>query len=290
VTRRELLHWAGVATASTLPTLVIGCSSASSRTARRAPVPSYFTEEDTAILNALADAVLPPDDVVGGSSLGAVNYIETLLTAFDEDPPKIFAGGPYSGRAPLPTSEGTPSGEFPPNEFAIFLPLDRIQTKAWKLRIFGSDGVPGGGPNDSIPGQKVIGLREAVATAISAAKAAVPPNVAVGALTTDEKTTMLRSIDSVTQGTLIELMIEGCFTAPEYGGNAGLAGWKMLYFEGDRQPVGFSWFDLETGKYSEDPAHPVSTANPGADPMPLDGMTEQTISTVVLLLGGKVFS
>jgi hypothetical protein len=288
VTRRELLRWAGAASATSLPTLVVGCSSASSSRTPALPKPSYFTEEETAVLNALADAVVPPDDVVGASTLGAVNYIETLLTAFDEDPPKIFAGGPFSGRAPMPSSEGTPSSDFPPNEFAVFLPLDRFQTQAWKLRIFGSAGVPGGGPNDAVTGP-VIGLRQAVATAIATAKAAMPPNVAVGGLTQDEKTTMLRSLDAATQSTLIELVIEGCVSAPEYGGNRGLLGWKMMNFEGDRQPVGYSWFDLDTSTYSEDPDHPVSTANPGVDPMPLDASTEKIISAVITVLGGKVF-
>jgi Gluconate 2-dehydrogenase subunit 3 len=292
VTRRELLRWAGAATATTLPATLptlVGCSSSPApHSSVPLSAPSYFTTEDVAILNALADAVLPPDDVVGGSKLGVVSYIETLLTAFDSDPPKIYAGGPFSGRAPLAMSNGHPSSTFPENEFATFLPLDRFQTADWKLRIYGSSGVPGGGPNDSITGP-VIGLREAVATAIKDAKAALPPKVSVEDLTQDEKTTMLRALDKTTQSTLIELVIEGAFTAPEYGGNTKQAGWRMMYFEGDRQPVGFSWFDVTTGTYSEDPLRPVSTPNPGADPMPLDAMTEQLVGTVVTLLGGKVF-
>jgi hypothetical protein len=286
VTRRELLRWAGAATASS--TLPIGCSSSTSPAAAPAKAPPYFTAEDEAILNALADAVLPPDDVVGGSKLGVVNYIETLLTAFDQDPPKIYAGGPFSGRAPLALSTGHPSSTFPEDEFETFQPLDRFQTADWKLRIYGSAGVPGGGPNDAITGP-VIGLRQAVATAIASAKLAVPKNVAVADLTTDEKTTMLRALDKTTQDTIIELVLEGSFTAPEYGGNTNRAGWQMMFFEGDRQPVGFSWFDVTTGTYSEDPLRPVSTPNPGPDPMPLDASVEQLVATVVTVLGGKVF-
>jgi hypothetical protein len=291
VTRREVLRWVGVATASTLPPLV-GCSSASSpRGVMLVPHPKatpYFTSDEVSVLNALADAVLPPDDVVGGSSLGIVHYIENLLTAFEQSPPLIYAGGPYSGRTAMPTSHGDPSSTFPPDEFANFLPLDRFQTTAWKLRIYGSAGVSGGGPNDEIAGP-VIGLRDSVAKAISLAKAAMPPNVAVEKLSVDEKTTMLRSLDSVTQNALIELVIEGAFAPPEYGGNTDQMGWKMMYFEGDCQPLGYSWFNVATNSYTEDPAHPVSTANPGADPMPLDAKTEQTMATVITLLGGKVF-
>jgi hypothetical protein len=289
VTRRELLGWASAATAISLPPLA-GCTSSPSPAAapKSTPMPSFFTSEDAAILNALADAVLPPDDLVGGSALGVVSYIETLLTAFDSNPPTVFAGGPYSGRTPLPSSTGQPSSSFPEDAFKTFLPMDRYQARAWKLRIEGSSGVAGGGPNDPITGP-IVGLRQAVAKAIADAKAAMPENVTATELTIDEKTTMLRSIDPTTQSTLIELVLEGAFTAPEYGGNPNLAGWKMTYFEGDSQPLGYSWFDLKTGAYTEDPMHPVSTPNPYPDPMPLDPTTENLVATVISVLGGKVF-
>jgi hypothetical protein len=292
--RRELLRWAGAASASTLVP-VVACSGSAPATPGEAPTPAspappkpYFSSEDASILDALADAVLPPDDVPGGSALGVVNYISTLLTAFDSSPPMIYAGGPYSGREETPGADGGPSGSFPPDNFASFLPLDRIQTQAWKLRIYGSAGVAGGGPNDAITGP-VIGLREGVATAIMLAKAAIPPGVAVDKLTQDEKVSMLTALDKVTQSTLIELVLEGCFTAPEYGGNTKQAGWKMMYFEGDSQPLGYSWYDTTKGAYTEDPEHPVSTLTPGADPMPMSAATEQLVGEVISILGGTVF-
>jgi hypothetical protein len=283
MTRRGVLRWAGAASLSTLP-LEIGCSSHASP----APAPPYFTPAQADILNMLADAVLPPDDAPGGSALGVVSYIETLLTAFDFSPPRIYAGGPYSGREATPLSTGWPSTSFPQNEFATFLELDRFQTKAWMLRVFGSSGVPGGGPNDAVTGE-ITGLREAVASAISQAQAAMPPGVEVSALTQEQKTTILGSIDVGTSGTFIELVTEAAFTAPEYGGNPDEAGWKMVNFEGDAQPLGYSWFNTTSGTYSEDAAHPVSTANPGPDPMPMDATTEQTVETAISILGGKVF-
>jgi hypothetical protein len=295
VGRRELLRWAGIASASSLvPAAACSSSPANPQSAPITPnppaPPSYFTSEETQILDALADAVLPPDtDTPGASAFGVVSYIATLLTAFDTLPPTIYAGGPNSGREALPDPKtGGPSTTFPPDDFANFLPLDRIQTKAWQLRIFGSDGVTGGGPNDAVTGP-VIGLREAVAKAISLAKAAIPPGVPLSKLTLDEKTTMLDALDTTTQATLIELVLEGSFTAPEYGGNTKLAGWDMVFFEGDSQPLGYSWYDPTTKAYTEDPDHPVSTATPGADPMPMDAATEQTIAAVITILGGKVF-
>ncbi len=278
-----MLRWAGAASLSTLP-LELACSSH----ATPAPSPPYFTPAQAAMLNVLADAVIPPDDAPGGSALGVVSYIETLLTAFDFNPPRIFAGGPYSGRQATPLATGWPSKSFPDNEFSTFLELDRFQTKAWMLRIFGSSGVPGGGPNDAVTAP-IIGLREAVASALTQAQAAMPPGVPVSALTQEQKATILGSIDSGTSATLIELVIEAAFTAPEYGGNPNEAGWTMVSFEGDAQPLGYSWFDTTSGTYSEDAAHPVSTANPGPDPMPMDATTEQTVATAISLLGGTVF-
>jgi len=240
------------------------------------------------ILNALADAVLPPDDAPGGAALGVTAYIAMLLTAFDHDPPRIYAGGPYSGRQAMPSASGGPSSTFPSDDFASFLPLDRYQTRAWMLRIMGSAGVSGGGPNDAVTGP-VTGLRDVVATAIAAAQAVMPPSVPASALSQDDKTNMLGALDNATRSTLIELVLEGAFSAPEYGGNTGEAGWQMVYFEGDAQPVGYSWFDPSKGAYTEDPSHPVSTANPTPDPMPLDAATEQTVQTAILFLQGKVF-
>jgi Gluconate 2-dehydrogenase subunit 3 len=282
--RRRVLQWIGSAAgASVVPRFWLGCSSSAS-----AQTQSYFSDGDAAVLNALADAVIPPDDAPGGSALGVVNYVSTLLTAFDHDPPLIYAGGPCSGREATPSSTGEPSSSFPPDDFASFLPLDRFQTQAWKLRIYGSSGVPGGGPNDAITGP-VVGLRESVATAIATARGAMPAGVAVGDLTQAQKTTMLGAVDNATRATLIELVLESAFTAPEYGGNPQQAGWKMVYFEGDAQPLGYSWFDEQTGKYAEDPAHPVSTPNPGPDPMPLDASTESYVASVIAALGGKAF-
>jgi hypothetical protein len=286
VTRRELLVWIG-ATSATSTLTSIGCSGAHSP----APLPAtnpFLSEQERAVLGALADAVLPPDDAPGGNALGAVDYIERLLTAFREGTPVVYAGGPYSGRTPLPNEDGGASSTSPPDEFSTFLPLDRVAERAWRLRIFGSSGVPGGGPNDAIIGP-VVGLREAVERAIAQAQAVAPQNVAFGDLTTAQRALLLAALDKDTQSTLIELVLEGSFTAPEYGGNAGLAGWKMTYFEGDSMPYGYSTYDTATGKYKEHPEAPCSTPNPGPDPMPMDAATEQLVSTTFLLLGGKVF-
>jgi Gluconate 2-dehydrogenase subunit 3 len=287
-----MLAWAGATGAAS----TIGCSSAAVAPpttmpvpAAPKPIPPYFSSEDRAVLGALADAVLPPDDTPGGNALGAVDYIEGLLTAFERETPLIFMGGPYSGRTNLPASDGSETSIAPPDDFESFLPLDRVAERAWRLRIYGSQGVPGGGPNDAILGP-VIGLRESIASAIAQAKANIPSGLTIGELNPFQLSTILAAIDATTQSALIEAVLEGCFTAPEYGGNKNLAGWALCNFEGDSQPYGYSTYDETTGKYIDRPDHPCASPNPGPDPVPLTAATENLLKLAFAVLGGKTFT
>jgi hypothetical protein len=89
-----------------------------------------LTEHECAVLDAVADLLIPPIDAhPGGAALGATNYVDGLLGAFDVDPPRIFAGGPFSGR-----NGGDAS-------FAHFLSLSAHEELAWRTRIEGSQGI-----------------------------------------------------------------------------------------------------------------------------------------------------
>ena len=58
------------------------------------------TEHEYAVVAAAADRLIPPLDAhPGGAALGVADYVDSLLGAFTFDPPLIFAGGPFSGRA-----------------------------------------------------------------------------------------------------------------------------------------------------------------------------------------------
>src|SRR6185436_7359898 len=104
--------------------------------ARRARVVSpavlrFLTAHEHAVLAVVADRLIPPLDAhPGGAALGAADYVDRLLGAFTFDPPLIFAGGPFSGRA---------GGEA---SFGRFLPLSRHEELAWRTRIEGSLGRP----------------------------------------------------------------------------------------------------------------------------------------------------
>jgi Gluconate 2-dehydrogenase subunit 3 len=285
--RREVMRWLGaVAAARALP----ACSSSSGpQMTMMTPPPkaSFLTTKQQEALAALADYVFPPDDQPGGSALGVVGYVETLLTALDGDTAMIFAGGPYSGREPFSTADGVIGSDFPPDSFTTFVPLDRYREAAWKLRLYGSAAIPGGGINDAIIGV-TAGLRNQVPQALDAAIAAlsVPLDGSTPAAQVEQAWNDLPTSD---KNLLTELVIEGCFSSPEYGGNAKLQGFAICNFEGDVQPRGYSLYDAATGSYNQIPDHPVSTENPGADPAPLDAQTEKLLETLVTFAGGKVY-
>ncbi|HVY46402.1 MAG TPA: gluconate 2-dehydrogenase subunit 3 family protein, partial [Minicystis sp.] len=251
---------------------------------------AFFTDEERAVLAALADVVIPPDDTPGGADLGAVTYIEKLLTAFDAPAgttPPVFAGGPFSGRQPYGDGEGGASTSFPPNDFATFLPMDRVTEAAVRLFLYGSKGVPGGGPNDDVLGP-VKGLRDIVRAGLSDAIAS-SPDEPLAALDLPARTALFKGFADDFQEAMIDLVCQAAWSAPEYGGNPDVAGWRLIHFEGDAQPLGYSLYDLRTGRYVERADAPMTTANPGSDPEPMDAATHDYIATVTTLAGGTVF-
>src|SRR5258706_1390052 len=105
----------------------------------------FFTKQERATLEALVDRILPPDDgLPGGKALGAASYVEQLLTALDHKrKPRLFAGGPFSGRNPYPDPKtGGPSRRRPKNSFKKFIPPTRLQELFWRGEIFGTPSIP----------------------------------------------------------------------------------------------------------------------------------------------------
>jgi hypothetical protein len=162
----------------------------------------FFDDEQRAVLAAAVDRLIPPNgNHPGGAALGVVEYIDTLLGAFSFDPPRIFAGGPFSGRA-----GGTP-------HFSRFTPLTRNQERAWRMRIEGWQA------------DYLAGL-----AALDADFAAAPPV---------EQDARLDAIPKF-RALLYEHACEGAYGAPEYGGNRDVAGWQAIGFPGDSQPRGYT--------------------------------------------------
>jgi hypothetical protein len=208
-----------------------------------APDAAFFTDDERAALARLADHVLP-----GSARLGAVAYVEQLLTAFESDPPRLHAGGPFR------------------EDFATFLPLNRVQERAWRLRLYGSAEVPD--PNREVLGP-VPGLRPQLRAAARAAAARLREGASLeqawSALPDDAR------------ARLAELVIESRLGDPVYGGNHGREGWREIHFAGDSLPQGYLSYDASRDAYRERPEAPVSAPDPGPDPDPLSLWTRATL-------------
>jgi hypothetical protein len=279
--RREFMKGLGwVLAALNLP-----LEAAAQAVERLVPAPVFFDDHERATLTALCDRILPPDADPGAGALGAVSYIEALLTAFDVPRPHLFARGPFSGRNPFPDlRRGVPSQRRPRNLFLASARPSRLQELYWRAEVLGSAvaGLPA--YLDEQQGGPRVGLRDVYRAAL--AKVDEVAVEVIGRtfveLAPADQDRIFRRIDSATVfppdpsrggrrfvDLLIGHTLEGCFAAPEYGGNANTDGWRMIGIEGDVQPLGYSLYSIETGSYHERPDHPMSTANP--DELSADG-------------------
>jgi hypothetical protein len=180
-------------------------------------VPIWFDEGEYAVVRAAADRLIPRfQDHPGAAAAGAADYVDGLLGAFLVDPPRIFAGGPFSGRF------GGDAG------FARFTPLTKHQELAWRTRIEGSLGVPEREFNGP-----VVGLQERYRTGI----AALGPDFCE--VDADEQDRRLAAAPAF-QALLYEHACEGTYGAPEYGGNRDGVAWAAIKFPGDVQPRGYT--------------------------------------------------
>jgi hypothetical protein len=183
---------------------------------RSAAVPLFFTDKEYAIVQAACARLIPTDEDAGATEAGVVDYIDGFLGAFECDPPRIWAGGAFSGRF-----GGDPG-------FATFHRLNRLDELAWRTRIEGSLGIPErefNGPH--------VGLQQRYREGIAALGADFAE------VTEHEQDARLET-NKAFRALLYEHACEGMYGAPEYGGNRELVGWRNIGFEGDVQPRGYS--------------------------------------------------
>jgi hypothetical protein len=183
-------------------------------------MPVWFTDIEYAVVAAASARLIPPDETVGAIEAGVPDYIDGLLGAFASDPPRIWAGGPTSGRF---------GGE---SAFATFHRLSPLDELAWRMRIEGSRGIPAREFNGP-----VVGWQERYRSGIAALG---EDFCALDGAGQDER---LRG-----QPEFVELLYEHCcegmYGAPEYGGNRAGAAWSAIGFPGDVQPRGWSDEDV----------------------------------------------
>lgn len=157
--------------------------------------------------------------VPGSAAAGVADYVDTLLGAFAFDPPRIWAGGPFSGR------HGGAAG------FETFIPLGEVEELAWRTRIEGSLGFPEREFNGP-----VVGLQEQYAAGLETLGADFASQSA------EEQDTRLAAVPEFA-ALLHRHACEGTYGDPVYGGNRDGAGWAAIGFAGDTQPRG--WTDVE---------------------------------------------
>lgn len=188
--------------------------------------PVHLTPAQHAVLVAAVDRVIPPDPDLGAPGAGAAgvaDYIDGLLGAFLVDPPRIFAGGPFSGR------HGGEDG------FSTFLPLGRLEELAWRTRIEGSQGRP----EREINGP-VIGWQERYHDGLAALGADFAEQAAA------EQDARLDAIPDF-RALLYEHACEGMYGDPVYGGNRDGVAWRFIEFPGDVLPRGWTAVEV-TGR------------------------------------------
>ena len=177
----------------------------------------FLSEQEHAVVAAAVDRLIPPlDGHPGGAALGVADYIDELLGAFTFTPPRIFAGGPFSGRHGGDAS------------FATFLELSRNEELAWRTRIEGSRGL-----SEREFNGPVRGWQEVYRTGIAGLGGDFCD------LSGEAQDQRLRG-DPELRTLLYQHACEGAYGAPEYGGNRDLMGWHTIGFAGDSQPRGYT--------------------------------------------------
>lgn len=181
----------------------------------------WLSTEEYETLEAAVDRLIPPDDqgAPGATAAGVAGYIDGLLGAFTVDPPRIWAGGPFSGRH---------GGDATFEDFAA---LGAVEELAWRTRIEGSQGMPEREWNGP-----VVGLQERYRTGLGR----LGPGFAE--LAGDEQDDLLDA-DPGFKALLHTHACEGVYADPVYGGNRDGSGWRSIGFAGDRQPLGYT--DIE---------------------------------------------
>ena len=171
----------------------------------------YFSGDEYVVMEAACARLIP-----GAGDAGVADYIDGLLGAFRFDPPRIWAGGAFSGRF---------GGDA---RFASFHRLGRLDELAWRTRIEGSQGLPEREFNGPVVGWQQR-YRDGIA-AVGADFATLVP---------EEQDERLRANPRFTN-MVYDHACEGMYGAPEYGGNRDLVGWRYIGFDGDVQPRGYT--------------------------------------------------
>lgn len=217
VSRRAVLKGSGLV--GLLVLLPAGFLEACTRTSATSSTKIFSAHQSSVVREATARLIPGPTDDPGekdhpgAREADVTRYIETMLGALSFHPAEIFASGPFSNRGGSTT-----------DDMATFIGLTPAQASAWSKRI--------------------AVLRDQYTHGI-----AVLDRLAGGDFTTApaaSKDSILAKDPSGFTTLLFTHAIEGMYSAPEYGGNADLVGWREIDFPGDRLPKGYTPSEVST--------------------------------------------
>lgn len=180
--------------------------------APRAVGPRHFDEHAAAVVTEATARLIPgplddpAESSAGAREAGVTGFIDAMLSAFEDDPPRIFAGGPWSDRA---------GSEL--DYFESFVPLTPHQQTAWRDRI--------------------SALQATYREGIAVLDAAAGGDFSTAAPEVQDRV-LVEAVDF--RRVLFVHAVEGMYCAPEYGGNHDLAGWREIGSAGDVAPRGFT--------------------------------------------------
>lgn len=181
-------------------------------------MPAFFDEHELAIVSAAVDRLIPPngEGAPGASRAGVADYVDTMLGAFTFDPPRIFAGGPFSGRWGGDAS------------FERWMPLGPMEELAWRTRLEGSQGRAEREFNGP-----VVGWQQRYRDGLGALG---DDFVDVDGNEQDRRLDR----DHGFKRLLYEHACEGMYGDPVYGGNRSFMAWDSVGWVGDIQPRGYT--------------------------------------------------
>lgn len=227
------LGLAGLVPAGVLAEILSGCSGATAS-------PAFDGHEREVITEATARLIPGPlDDPAevghpGAREANVTRYITTLVGAFSVQPPRLFAGGPFSNR------HGS-SVDY----MAQFAEPSPSRAENWRGRLAKLAAVYHAGIVE-------LDRRARTGGAGDFLRLDAPGKDRV--LASNPKVQGLPAGYSGFTDLLFEHAIEGMYSVPEYGGNAGEAGWRDVGFPGDVQPRGYTPAQvsspLRTGRYT----------------------------------------
>jgi hypothetical protein len=253
---------------------------------------------NAADLTATALAVnRPPASCMGGGDVDGSGAVEPSDVPVAESAifraRPVHAGGPFSDRqgqphfatasipcrrchgaaslmgVGVPDSGRSESGlNDPPNFFREFLPHSRVKRLGWKIRLLGAAAVPEVAANPLASESIETDLRRRYRVGLTALDQIARERFGApfAGLSPEDQTAVLDAADPDFVTLLTYHTLEGMFGLPEYGGNRDRLGWRLLQFDGDSQPLGYTIYDPDApGNYRERPDKPNSRPNPDED-------------------------